>query len=483
MPNPHAGAKHGRVSSRAWSRRRLLAAAGLGITGSALAPFLPRSVAQGSTPPKRLVLITSGQGTDMTRWRPSGTETAFTLGYPLEPLVAYQDRMLVLDGVDNQAAIQGAGTGHFGQGTMWTGVEVPTGTVRPEEGLGWPTRPSIDTIIGDRIGPATRFPAYYWGTWPIATDGDNQGPNGISHYRGSADPINPQLNPATAFDTLFDGVLGADPAVGERLRRERKSVIDLVNGELGRVRAEMPDVDRDRFDAHLDSLRKLEERINQVTAVCEIPSRPNDYSSSEIRDFNKVHVFTRLQFELMRHALLCDLTRVACFDWPHSEGSGNYMAEEGYRAFGHMHTVAHTMSYDMIEDSVPTDAERAIAREDMANLTHWRSKMLATELLDLMPPDVLDNMLLVWASEMSEGGTHSNRNVPIVIVQGSNFGAFRAGRYLRWGEYDPISNFSDYTGGVPMNQLLVSICQAMGLDDVNEVGDATISTGPLTELT
>ena len=464
-----------------WSRRRLLSAAGLGALGSALAPFLPRSVAEAATQPKRLVLITSGQGTDMTRWRPSGGESDFTLSYPLEPLVAYRDRMLVLDGVDNEAAIQGAGSGHFGQGTMWTGIEVPPGTVRPEEMLGWPMAPSIDAIIGERIGRATKFPAYYWGTWPIATDGANQGPNGICHYRGAEDPINPQLNPATAFDSLFDGVVGTDPAVAARIRAERKSVIDLVNGELQRVRTQMPDVDRDRFDAHLDSLRELEMRISEVTAECAVPVRPSDFTQDEIRDYDSVHVFTRLQFELMRHALLCDLTRVACFDWPHSEGYGNYMEEEGYRPFGSLHTVAHTMSYETPE-LMPTDEERAIAREDMANLTHWRSKMLATELLDKMPADILDNTLLVWASEMSEGGTHSNRNVPIVMVQGSSFGAFTAGRYLRWGEYDPISNFSQYTGGVAMNRLLVSICHAMGLDDVDFVGDPAISTGPLAEL-
>jgi hypothetical protein len=465
-----------------WSRRRLLAAAGLGGLGGALAPFIPRSAAETTTQPKRLLLITSGQGTDMTRWRPTGGVTDFTLSTQLAPLEAYRDRMIVLDGIDNEAAIRGPGGGHFGQGTMWTGVVVPEGTVRPEEGLGWPQSASIDHIIGQRVGAETKFPAYYWGTWPIATDGANQGPNGISHYRGSEDPINPQLNPATAFDTLFDGVTGTDPAIAARIRAERKSVIDLVHGELQRVRTQMPAIDKDRFDAHLDGLRELEERINKVTAECLVPERPSDFTEQEIKNYDLVHVFTRLHFALIRHALLCDLTRVACFDWPHSEGYGNYMEEEGYRAFGSIHTVAHTMSY-ATEDLMPTDEERAIAREDMSNLTQWRSKMLATELLDLMPPDIVDNTLLVWASEMSEGGTHSNRNVPIVMIQGSNIGAFEAGRYLRWGEYDPLSNYYEYTGGQPMNKLLVSICHAMGQDDIDVVGDATISTGPLEELT
>ena len=73
---------------------------------------------------------------------------------------------------------------------------------------------------------------------------------------------------------------------------------------------------------------------------------------------------------------------------------------------------------------------------------------------------------------------------PIIVAEGltRRFGAFTAGRYLRWGSYDPISNYSEYTGGQPMNKLLVSICQAMGLADVDAVGDTTISTGPLEEL-
>jgi hypothetical protein len=417
----------------------------------------------------------------MTRWRPSGSETNFTLSQPLSPLAAYQDRMLVLDGIDNEAAYRGVASGHFGMGTLWTGVGIPSGTVR-EEGVGWPKAASIDTLIGQRLAGQTKFESFYQGTWPIATDGDNQGPNGIAHYRAPEDPINPRLNPAAAFDALFDGVTGTDPAVAEKIRRERKSVIDLVRGELGRVRKVMPDVDRDRFDAHLEGLRKMEERLSQTVTACEVPTRPNDFTEGEVRNYDLVNVFTRLHFDIMRHALTCDLTRVACFDWPHSEGYGAYMADEGYRAFGSIHTVAHTMTYELNPEQNPSETDRAIAREDMANLTHWRSKTIAQDLLAKLPPDVLDTTLLVWAAEMSEGGTHSNRNIPIVMVQGSKFGAFSAGRYLKWGSYDPISNFSDNTGGPPMNKLLVSICNAMGLDDVNSVGDASISTGPLTEL-
>jgi hypothetical protein len=468
------------VLRRRWSRRTFLRAAGISASAGAFASLMPRSTVEAAPGPKRIVLITSGQGTDMTRWRPSGGETDFTLSTLLDPFERYRDRLLVLDGIDNEAAYHGVADGHFGMSTLWTGVPIPPGTVR-EEGVGWPQAPSVERLIAARVGTETRFDAFYWGTWPASLSGGNQGPNGIAYHRGPDQPIEPVLSPDRAFDRLFDGVTG-DTAAIEKLRAERRSVLDLVRGELGRLRTELPEADRDRMDAHLAGVRSLEERLADLRPVCIVPERPVAYSESNERDFALHPQTTRLQFELMALALACDLTRVAAFQWPHSEGRGSFMAAEGYRDFGSFHTIAHEMSYETVDDVAVTDEQRRIAREDMANLTRWRSEMIASHLLDRMLPDVLANTIVVWASEMSEGGTHSNRNVPVVMVQGSDFGAFRAGRYLRWGEFDPLGNARMYTGGQPMQKVLVSLCHAMGLPEVTSVGDASISEGPLEAL-
>jgi len=260
-------------------------------------------------------------------------------------------------------------------------------------------------------------------------------------------------------------------------------VLDLVTGELTRVRAELPEVDRDRMDAHLHGFRTLEERLADLSPMCTVPMRPEELSESAIRNFDNHPQITSLQFELMAHALACDLTRVACFQWPHSEGNARFLEAEGYRAFGSLHTAAHQMSYEVVGDAPVTDAERVIAREDMGNLTRWRSEMIAGHLLDRLLPDVLENTLVVWSAEMSEGGTHSNRNVPIVMVQGSEFGAFRAGRYLKWGSYDPIDNFRAEHGGKHMSKVLVALCHAMDAPDIDSVGDYPgMEPGALEEL-
>lgn len=466
---------------RKWTRRTFLSAAGIGASALALGPVLPRPIAEGQLGPKRLLLLTSGQGTDMTTWRPSGSETSFTLSAQLDPLASYQDRMLVLDGVDNEAAYHGVAGGHFGTSTMWTGVPIPSGTVR-EEGVGWPQARSVDRIIAERVQGTSRFDAFYWGTWPASLSGDNQGPNGIPHHRGPDQPIEPVIAPDVAFDRLFDGVTG-DTQTIEKLRRERRSVLDLLKGEINRVRLELPEVDRDRMDAHLHGIRTLEDRLADLQPACILPERPRSYSSGDVRDYDLHAETSQLQFQLMAIALGCDLTRVGCFMWPHSEGYGRFLESFGYRPFGSFHTAAHQMSYEALDDGVPiTSDERRIARENMANLTRWRSETIATHLLGNMLPDVLDTTLLVWASEMSEGGTHSNRNCPIVMIQGREFGYFRAGRYLRWGSYDPLTTFSEDTGGERMNRLNVSLCHSMGLPEINVVGDAEWGEGPIEGL-
>jgi len=51
-----------------------------------------------------LFIFYSPHGTVLDLWRPSGSGTSFTLSRILSPLAAYQDRMTVIDGLDNVSA-------------------------------------------------------------------------------------------------------------------------------------------------------------------------------------------------------------------------------------------------------------------------------------------------------------------------------------------------------------------------------------------
>src|SRR4051812_47326637 len=88
--------------------------------------------AQAAPPiPQRLVGFFSPNGTIRENWTPTGTEKDFQLSRILAPLETYKDKLIVLDGVDNEAARHGVGDDHMrGMGTMLTGTELLSGTTQ-----------------------------------------------------------------------------------------------------------------------------------------------------------------------------------------------------------------------------------------------------------------------------------------------------------------------------------------------------------------
>jgi hypothetical protein len=101
----------------------------------------------------------------------------------------------------------------------------------------------------------------------------------------------------------------------------------------------------------------------------------------------------------------------------------------------------------------------------------WHSQILANFLsrLSQMPEgsgSVLDNTLLLWGNEVSEGNTHSHLNMPFVLMGGGWY--FRTGRYI---QYQSASH----------NDLLVSVLNALGVD-ATTFGQADICHGPLANL-
>jgi hypothetical protein len=82
---------------------------------------------------------------------------------------------------------------------------------------------------------------------------------------------------------------------------------------------------------------------------------------------------------------------------------------------------------------------------------------------------MLDHSIVLWGNELSRGNNHGNRPVPFVIA-GGGCGALQTGRYL---QYDDVAH----------NRMLVSICNAMGVEDVQTFGDNDPASGGLAGLT
>ena len=413
-----------------FSRRALLGTIG---ASAALAPFIPmlESQAGGDAAPKRLILLFSPNGTLHERWAPTGTESDFQLTEILSPLEYYKDQMCILAWLE--FVRQGLGDVHqMGMACLWTGNQLNPGDFGGGDGgsAGWAGAASIDQAIAQQLGDATPYRSLEFGV-------QNGGATNWSRmcYAGSDAPIAAENSPEAMFTRLFAD-LGVDTSELDRIKAERRSVLDLVGSDLASLQNKYSSADKQKIDAHLEAIREIERRNDLATPTCEPPMQ--DYGL----DFNANANFpavSRLMIDKMVMSLACDLTRVASLQWSRSVSQTEFT----WVGAGRHHDLSHL-----------GDADSTMITEITA-INQWYAAEVKY-LLDTMAaiPEgdgtLLDNSLVVWGNELSRGNSHGNRPVPFVTF-GSCGGAIQTGRWLT---YDNVAH----------NRLLVALAQAMGVD-------------------
>ena len=195
------------------------------------------------------------------QWTPTGGETDFALSPILAPLEPHRADIVVVQGLYQQG---GGGDGHqSGIGGMLTGRPLNGG---PFAGVGappagWATGPSVDQRMAEAWAVPTKFRSLELGVQVGAADDC-----GRMIYRAANQPLPPTDDPAEVYAGVFAD-LHTDPAALARLRARRKSILDAVGGELGRVAARLGASDRQRLDAHLTAVREIETRLTTDLAV------------------------------------------------------------------------------------------------------------------------------------------------------------------------------------------------------------------------
>jgi hypothetical protein len=166
----------------------------------------------------------------------------------------------------------------------------------------------------------------------------------------------------------------------------------------------------------------------------------------------------RVQTDLMVLALSCGLTRVATFMWANADSWQDFPR---IRVNEEHHTLSHAGDSD------------STARDKLIKINVWHSEQVAYLLGRLAAiPDgagtLLDSTLVLWGNEIGIGNTHTHRDIPWVLA-GSAGGYLKTGRFLSYGDQ-------------PHNNLLLSVCHAMGFDETRSFGVPELCTGPLPGL-
>ena len=449
------------------SRRRLLGGLGA-LTVTLTSPIWRSATAfgkDGNAPrPRRFIGIFSANGTVARAFFPESTasESSLTLGPILAPLAQHRERLVVLKGVhmnstvEDELGVPGAsrpGGPHMkGPGAMLTGGTLLAGSFTGSGGpAGWADRISLDQVIANRLGTDTRFASLEFG---VRVEG--QEPLRVISYRGPNQPNLTIDDPWQMYERIFaDAALSA--AELERLRSEQKSVLDFLKDDLARLGARMSGDDRARLDAHLGGIRSIEQRLSHAASSCAPLSLPELVDARAMENYPDVG---RLQTDLMLLAHACDLTRVSTFMWANAD-SWQYYPWIG------VNEEHHELSHAGDEDDV--------ANEKLVKINAWHAEQVAhvlSQLADTQSSDgknLLDDTVLLWGNELGAGNTHTYKDIPWLLATGS--AAFETGRFLRYdGE------------GQPHNNLLLSLCHAMGLTDLQSFGIPGVYTGPLPGL-
>lgn len=439
------------VSPASLSRRSVLRITG----GAAVAATLgPRAFAQTTAKPKRLIIVFSPDGTIQSRWRPTGSQTNFTLGTILSPLQAHKSDMIVVDGA--KRITTGVGDGHQqGMTQILTGRANLSGATKS-------TGPSIDEFVNLRIGegrPALRLGVLSRTSatnWTRMTFGEN----------GSV--LHPQNSPYIARDTILSGVSGGMTGTGTptdpRRQAIRNAVLGYSKNRAAALATAVGDLSRPDVQTHLqslDSLLKEPAPSLMPAAQCSMATVNAWEANLSVTANDNFPKLAKMQAELISAAFACDRARVAVLQCAMSNSEVYWKWVPGGGPASEHHGLSHYEfgNADPARSNILTEVYK------------WHAQLISNLVTDLKAKGLFDNTVVLWTSEMGEGQNHSSVNIPMVIL-GSGGGYFKTGQWMNYRA----------SGGVSHCDVLTSVCQSMGID-IAKFGDPTKGSGPLKGVT
>jgi hypothetical protein len=219
-------------------------------------------------------------------------------------------------------------------------------------------------------------------------------------------------------------------------------------GESSRLSRSLGAADRRRLEGYTESIRELERRIQLTVArntsgeEREIPEAP-----AGVPDSFQEHM--EIMFDLQALAFESDTTRVFTFK-PGRDGSARVYPASGV-ANG-FHPASH-------------HANRPEALTDFNRINQYHVSMLPylmRRLRDVQEGDsnLLEQTTIIYGSPMADPNIHNHRRVPLVLL-GGGAGTLEGGVHIKAGD------------GTPMANVLLSLMNGMGMDEMESFGDST----------
>lgn len=436
------------IFKRSIPRRTFLRGAGASVALPVLDAMFPALAAPGDKAevPKRFSIVYVPNGMNMNNWSPEGSGKDFKLSKTMEPLAPYRDQMLVLSGMHNTEGDALPGEGESAPHERAGGVYL-TGVHPLREGN---VGTSIDQIIARELGKSTQLASLELGLHNTDVVGSCEKGWSCAYrmtlsWRTPTTPLPIEYRPRAVFERLFGDSNSTDPALRLTRIHKEQSILDSIADATNRIMNKVGVEDKSRLNEYMDGMRDVERRIQlaEKQSSREIPSfdRPSGVPS-EFADHLK------LMFDLQVLAFQTDMTRMITFMTAPEQSNRTYQ-EIG------IPDVHHSLSHHRND---PVFLEK-IAKIDLYHtqlFTYYLEKLRATQDIE---GNLLDNMIVMYGSSMSDGNEHLLQNLPVALVGGGS-GQLKGGRHLAYPKETPISN------------LYLTIMDKLGIQE-GKFGDST----------
>jgi hypothetical protein len=395
----------------------------------------------GSQAPTRMAILFAGCGFHKHEWWAKGEGKSMELGKVLQPLNDFRESMVFIRGLYNAEALKG--NIHSSQtGNLLSGAPLASGgTIR--------SGTSIDQVVAQRIGHQTKLPSLVLGCEKANPSVHKNYSMLYSSHISWTSPTTPtplEVYPALAFDQLFK----------DKLQRGDKSVLDAVIDDASDLRRGISQLDQQKLDEYLNSVREVEQRIERAGMRGELQGwrptltgpnmpRPKDGYPQDIVE----HM--RLMSDILVLAFQTDTTRVCTLKLNNDHGTLRFPH------LGVDYMIHHLLSHNDTEDWLKVNQ---FFLEQVA--------YIARRLDAIQEGDrtALDNSMLMLCSSMLNGH-HDANQLPVVMLGGGG-GRIQGGRNLDYLERPDRQ----------MCRLFLSMMDKMGVR-LDKFGDAT---EPLNEV-
>jgi hypothetical protein len=442
------------MTTRSVARRSVLG----GLAGMGLVPFLEQRQAKGAASPMRLVVLTNNQGTTLSKWRPTQTGSNFSMTPLLEPLTPFKAKLNVLSGICNKIKENYLNGSHIESCVTLMTANIRSDPQNQSPALG----PSVEQVIASRIKGSARLTSF---DSRIGVDFDD----GPMFHVSSGNPVGSEPDPRIAWNRLSGFVPTAGsappaPTAKDRLRRNRKGVLDYVSQELDRAKAKVGSADRQRLEAHTARLSEMNAemaKLDNATAGTplfgctrsnvSLPAGFSPYTQATIDLAAKAHC------QNIAMALSCDISRVATLQDVFGNPSLKWLGINSFGGVADFHGLVH---------------EKGVSAPDTLFAGYKWNATVVAYLLQQMDSinegdgTLLDNSLVLWINQFGEGSNHNCDDLPIVLAGG-------LGKRIQTGRHLAFT-------GRTTNDLFVTLLRLFGGNDTTfGHGGSDTNKGPL----